>query len=115
MKTHSTVTTTPQPEYASRSTALSIVWEIVSNKSSGSLKEGTSKPSSVQSSENRGMLLRLGKENENQKRVTYKSGSHSPSATPNNFSEAVPDTTKSFDDLVSQQITAKLTAKYTFA
>lgn len=60
-----TWTTAPQPENASRSTALSRVCEIVSKRSSGS-----------------------------------RSGSQRPSATPNNFELAVPDTTKSFAKLM---------------
>ena len=44
--THITCTIAPQPEYASLSTAFSSVWEIVSNKSSGS-RSGSHSPSAT--------------------------------------------------------------------
>ena len=47
--THITCTIAPQPEYASLSTAFSSVWEMVSNKSSGS-KSGSHSPSATPNS-----------------------------------------------------------------
>jgi hypothetical protein len=84
-RTYMTTTIAPQPEYASRSTALRSVWEMVSKRSSGELSQDI-RQSSTRSKIEKRSLRRDG---------TYRSGSHSPSAIPNSFSDAVPETTKS--------------------